>query len=49
VANTIHSLEDNLTRDCYGWDLMLDGNDDDSNSNQNLAMPDDLHGKIRDV
>ncbi len=25
---------------------MLDGEDDDSHSNQDLAMPDDLHGKI---
>jgi hypothetical protein len=27
---------------------MLDGEDDDSNSDQDLAMPDDLHGKIND-
>jgi hypothetical protein len=46
AANTIHSPEDDPTKDCYGWDPMLDGEDDDSNSNQNLDMPDDLHGRI---
>jgi hypothetical protein len=34
AANTIHSLGDGPTKDCYGWDPMLDGEDDDSNSNQ---------------
>jgi hypothetical protein len=48
AANTIHSLEDGPTRDCYGWDLMLDGKVKDSNSNQDLAVPDELHGKISD-
>ncbi len=46
AANTIHSPEDGPTTDCYGWDLMPDGKDEDSNFNQDLAMPDDLHGKI---
>ncbi len=46
MANTIHSPEDGPTKYCYGWDLMLDGEDDDSNSNQDLDMPDNLHGKI---
>jgi hypothetical protein len=42
AANTIHSLEDGPTRDCYGWDPMLDGDDEDSNSDQDLVIPDDL-------
>ncbi len=46
AANTIHFLEDGPTKDCYGWDPMLDGNSDDTNSNQGLDMPDDPHGKI---
>jgi hypothetical protein len=48
AANTIHSPEDGPTRDCYGWDLMLDGKEDGSNSDQDLVMPDDLHCKISD-
>ena len=48
AANTIHSQEDGSIRDCYGWDPMLDGKDNDSNPNQDLAMPDELHGKISD-
>ncbi len=35
VANTIHSPED--SPNCYGWDPISD---------KDLAMPDDLHGKI---
>jgi hypothetical protein len=46
AANTIHSPEDGPTKDCYGWDPMLDGKDDDSDSNQDLDMPEDLHGEI---
>ncbi len=46
MANTIHSPEDGPTKDCYGWDPMLDGKDVASNYNQDLAMLDDLHGKI---
>ncbi len=46
TTNTIHFPEDAPTRDCYGWDPMLDGEDDDSNSNQDSAMPDALHGEI---
>ncbi len=46
AANTIHSPEDGPAKDCYGWDPMLDGKDDDSNYNQDMAMPDNLHGKI---
>ena len=46
VANTIHSLEDGPTKDCYGWDLMLDGASDDTNSNQDLDMPHDPHSEI---
>ncbi len=34
VANTIHSAEDGPTKDCYGWDTMLDGDSDNTNSNQ---------------
>ncbi len=34
AANTIHSPEDAPTKDCYGWDLMLDGDRDDTVSNQ---------------
>jgi hypothetical protein len=48
VANTIHSLENSPTRDCYVWDLMLDGKDKDSNFNQDLEMMDKLNGKISD-
>jgi hypothetical protein len=46
VANTIHSLEDGPTKDCYGWDLMLGGDSDDTISNHDLDMPDNLHGEI---
>jgi hypothetical protein len=46
ATNTIHSPEDSLTKDYYGWDPILDGEDDDNNSDQDLDMPDDLHGKI---
>ncbi len=46
AANIIHSPEDGTIRDCYGWDLMLDGEEDDSNFNQDLAMPDKLQGEI---
>jgi hypothetical protein len=46
AANTINSPEDSPIKDCYGWDLMLDGEEDDSNSDQDLDMPDDPHGKI---
>jgi hypothetical protein len=41
VANTIHFSEDGPTKDCYGWDPMLDGDSDDTNSNQDLDMSDD--------
>ncbi len=48
MENTIHSPEDGPTRDWYGWDPMLDGKDKDSSSNQDSAMPDELHGEISD-
>jgi hypothetical protein len=48
AANTIHSPENGPTRDCYGWDLMLDGIDKDSNSDQDSVMPDELHAEISD-
>jgi hypothetical protein len=48
AANIIHSVKDSPTRDCYGWDPMLDGEDQDSNSNQDLAILDKLHGEISD-
>ncbi len=46
VANTIHSLEDGPTKDCYGWDPMLNGDSDDTISDQDLDMPDDSYGEI---
>jgi hypothetical protein len=46
ATNTIHSPEDGPTKDCYGWDPMLDGDSDDTNSNQDLDMPHDPHGEI---
>ncbi len=46
MANIIHSPEDGPTKDYYGWDQMLNGEDADSNSNQDLDIPDDPHGKI---
>ena len=46
AANTIHSPKNSPTKDCYGWDPMLDGDSDDTNSDQDLYMPDDPHGKI---
>jgi hypothetical protein len=46
VANTIHSPEDGPTKDCYGWDPMLNGDSDDTISNQDLDMLDDPHGEI---
>jgi hypothetical protein len=47
AVNTIHSPEDGPTKDCYGWDLMLDGDSDDTVSDQDLDMPDDPHREIR--
>jgi hypothetical protein len=38
AANTIHSLEDGPTKNCYGWDPMLNGDSDDTNSNQDLGQ-----------
>ncbi len=46
VANTIHSPEDGPTKGCYGWDPMLDGDSDNTISNQDLDMSDDPHGEI---
>ncbi len=46
VANTIHSPEDGLTKDCYGWEPMLDGDSDDTISNQDLDILDDPDGEI---
>jgi hypothetical protein len=46
VANTIHSPEDRPTKDCYGWDPMLNGDSVDTISDQDLDMPDDPHGEI---
>jgi hypothetical protein len=46
VANTIHSLEDGLTKDCYGWDAILDIDSDDTISDQDLDMPDNPHREI---
>jgi hypothetical protein len=46
VANTIHSLEDGPTKDCYGWDPMLDGDSDDTVSDQDFDMPDNPHREI---
>ncbi len=46
AANAIHSPEDCPTKDCYGWDLMLNGDSYDTNSDQDLDMPEDPHGKI---
>jgi hypothetical protein len=48
AANTFHSLEDSLTKDCYGWDPMLDGDSDKTVSDQDLDMPDNPHGEISD-
>ncbi len=46
AANTIHSPEDGPTNDCYGWDPMLNGDSDDTISDQDLDMPDNPHGEI---
>jgi hypothetical protein len=46
VANTIHSPEDGLTKDCYGWDPMLNEDNDDTVSDQDLDMLDDPHSEI---
>jgi hypothetical protein len=46
AANNIHSVEEGPTKDCYGWDLMLDGDSDDTNSDQDLDMPDNPHSNI---
>jgi hypothetical protein len=46
VANTIHSPEDSPTKDWYGWDPMLNRDSVDANSDQDLDMPDNPHGKI---
>ncbi len=46
AANTIHSLENGPTKDCYGWDLMHDGGSDDTDSDQDLGMPEDPHLEI---
>jgi hypothetical protein len=46
AATTIHSLEDGPTKDCYGWDLILNGDSDNTVSDQDLDMPDNLCGEI---
>jgi hypothetical protein len=46
AANTIHFPEDSLTKDCYGWDPMLNGDSDDTVSDQDLDMPDNPHSEI---
>jgi hypothetical protein len=46
AANTIHFLADCPTKDCYGWDPMLDGDCDHTVSDQDLDMPDYPHGEI---
>ncbi len=46
AANTIHSPEDSPTKDCYGWDPMLNGDSDSTVPNQNLDMPDNPYGEI---
>ncbi len=46
AANAIHSLEDGPTKDCYGWDPMLNGESDDTISDQDLDMPEDPHSEI---
>ncbi len=46
AANTIHSPEDGPTKDCYGWDPMLNGDSDDTVSDQDLDMPDNPHRAI---
>jgi hypothetical protein len=46
AANTIHSPEDGPTKDCYGWDPMLNGDSNDTVSNQDLDMPDNPHREI---
>jgi hypothetical protein len=46
AADTIHSPEDGPTKDCYGWNPMLDGDSDNTVSNQDLDMPDNPHGEI---
>jgi hypothetical protein len=46
AANTIHSPEDSPTKDCYGWDPMLDGDSNDTNSDQDLDILDNPHGEI---
>ncbi len=45
AANTIHSPEDGTTKNCYGWDPILDGDSDNTISNQDLDMLDDPHGE----
>ncbi len=47
AANTIHSPDDGLSKDFYGWDPMLDGDSDDTNFDKYLDMPDDLSGNTR--
>jgi hypothetical protein len=49
AANVMHAPEDGPIRNCCGWDPILDGDGDDSNSKQDLAMPDELQGKISDI
>ncbi len=46
AANTIHSPKDGPTKDCYGWDPMLNGDSDDTNSDQYLDMPANPQGEI---
>jgi hypothetical protein len=46
AANTIHSAEDGPNKDCYGWDPMLDRDSDNTNSDQDLDMPDNPHSNI---
>ncbi len=38
AANTIYSPEDGPTKYCYGWDLIFNGDSDDTISDQDLDL-----------
>jgi hypothetical protein len=46
AANVIPAPEDAPTKDCYGWDPLLDADDDNSDLDHDSEMPDDAQGKI---
>jgi hypothetical protein len=45
VANVIRAPDGISTKDCYGWDLMLDADDDNSDPDRDFEIPDNVQGE----